>query len=69
MESPAEGFIKAILVETGETIPVNVPVLVLGDENETVEQAYVREARAVRESVGIVDVSTLGKIDVQGAEG
>ncbi|MGD1879251.1 MAG: sarcosine oxidase subunit alpha family protein [Kiloniellaceae bacterium] len=36
--------------------------------NETVEQAYVREARQVRESVGMVDVSTLGKIDVQGPD-
>ena len=35
---------------------------------ETLEQAYVREARAVRASVGIVDVSTLGKIDVQGPD-
>jgi heterotetrameric sarcosine oxidase alpha subunit len=36
--------------------------------HETLEQAYVREARAVRASVGIVDVSTLGKIDVQGPD-
>lgn len=35
---------------------------------ETLEQAYVREARAVRDSVGIADVSTLGKIDVQGPD-
>jgi sarcosine oxidase subunit alpha len=35
---------------------------------ETLEQAYVREARSVRASVGIVDVSTLGKIDVQGPD-
>jgi methylglutamate dehydrogenase subunit C len=35
---------------------------------ETIEQAYVREAKAVRESVGIVDVSTLGKIDIQGPD-
>jgi sarcosine oxidase subunit alpha len=35
---------------------------------ETLEQAYVREARAVRDSVGITDVSTLGKIDVQGPD-
>jgi methylglutamate dehydrogenase subunit C len=35
---------------------------------ETLEQAYVREARAVRTSVGITDVSTLGKIDVQGPD-
>lgn len=35
---------------------------------ETIEQAYVREAKAVRTSVGITDVSTLGKIDVQGPD-
>lgn len=36
--------------------------------DETLYDAYVREARAVRESVGIVDVTTLGKIDVQGPD-
>ncbi len=35
---------------------------------ETVGTAYVREAAGVRKSVGIVDVSTLGKIDVQGPD-
>ncbi len=35
---------------------------------ESVTDAYIRETRAVRESVGIVDVSTLGKIDVQGPD-
>ncbi|WP_164107518.1 hypothetical protein, partial [Serratia marcescens] len=35
--------------------------MIYGSHGETVEQAYVREARAVRQSVGIVDVSTLGK--------
>lgn len=38
------------------------------DAGETVEQAYIREARAVRGAVGIVDVSTLGKIAVQGPD-
>jgi len=37
-------------------------------KGETVEQAYIREATVVRKSVGIVDVSTLGKIDVQGPD-
>ena len=41
---------------------------IYGMPGETVEQAYVREARAVRERVGIVDVSTLGKIAVQGPD-
>ena len=35
---------------------------------ETLEEAYVREATAVRNSVGIVDVTSLGKIDVQGPD-
>lgn len=35
---------------------------------ESFEETYVREARLVRERVGIVDVSTLGKIDVVGPD-
>ena len=42
--------------------------MIYGRQGESVEQAYVREARAVRMGVGIVDVSTLGKIDVQGPD-
>ncbi|HEY9538187.1 MAG TPA: glycine cleavage T C-terminal barrel domain-containing protein, partial [Kiloniellaceae bacterium] len=41
---------------------------IYGRPGETVEQAYVREARQVRAAVGIADVSTLGKIDVQGPD-
>jgi methylglutamate dehydrogenase subunit C len=42
--------------------------MIYGKPGETIEQAYVREAKAVRESVGIADVSTLGKIDIQGPD-
>ena len=35
---------------------------------ETLEAAYVREARAVRNSAGVIDVTSLGKIDVQGPD-
>ncbi|MEX0956102.1 MAG: sarcosine oxidase subunit alpha family protein [Rhizobiaceae bacterium] len=41
---------------------------IYGLSGETLEQAYVREAKAVRQSVGMVDVSTLGKIAVQGPD-
>ena len=34
----------------------------------TAERAYVEEMRLVREAVGLSDVSTLGKIDVQGPD-
>jgi len=36
MESPAEGYVKHISVETGQTIAVGEVVLVLGEENEEV---------------------------------
>ncbi|GAA4115990.1 sarcosine oxidase subunit alpha family protein [Aminobacter aganoensis] len=42
--------------------------MIYGGPGETIEQAYVREARVTRETAGIVDVSTLGKIAVQGPD-
>ncbi|MBT7582743.1 MAG: FAD-dependent oxidoreductase, partial [Kordiimonadaceae bacterium] len=36
--------------------------------DETLTDAYIREATAVRNSVGIVDVTSLGKIDIQGPD-
>lgn len=37
-------------------------------DGETIDEAYVREAATVRETVGICDVSSLGKIAVQGPD-
>ena len=37
-------------------------------QNETIESAVKRECLAVRNSLGIMDASTLGKIDVQGKD-
>lgn len=42
--------------------------MIYGHAGETVEQAYVREVKATRNAAGIVDVSTLGKIAVQGPD-
>jgi sarcosine oxidase subunit alpha len=36
--------------------------------SETMAEAIDREVRAVRHSIGIVDISTLGKIDIQGRD-
>lgn len=36
--------------------------------NEDMHQAVQRESKAVRESAGILDASTLGKIDIQGTD-
>ncbi len=41
---------------------------IYGAPGETVEQAYIRETKATRSAAGIVDVSTLGKIMVQGPD-
>ena len=37
--------------------------------DEDMEAAVLRECRAARENVAVVDVSTLGKIDIQGPDG
>lgn len=37
-------------------------------ERESMAEAVARECRAVREGVGILDASTLGKIDIQGPD-
>ncbi|KXF82586.1 sarcosine oxidase subunit gamma family protein, partial [Enterovibrio coralii] len=36
--------------------------------SETMEESLARECKATRESVGILDASTLGKIDIQGKD-
>ncbi|MDH4238591.1 MAG: 2-oxo acid dehydrogenase subunit E2 [Phycisphaerae bacterium] len=41
MESPAEGFVKYILAETDQTLPVGAPLLVVGDKDEDVPQSFV----------------------------
>ncbi len=41
MESPAEGFVKHILVEVDQTLAVGEPLLILGDENEDVPQSFI----------------------------
>ncbi len=41
MESSTDGFVKAILVEAGETVPVEAPLMVLGDKDEEISQDYL----------------------------
>jgi len=46
MESPADGFVKHILVEVDETLAVGAPLLVLGDKDEEVPQSFVDSLKA-----------------------
>ena len=41
MESPADGFVKHILAETGQTLPVGTVILILADKDEEVPQSFV----------------------------
>jgi pyruvate dehydrogenase E2 component (dihydrolipoamide acetyltransferase) len=41
MESPADGFVKHILVNVDDTLPVGEPLIILGDKDEEVPQDFV----------------------------
>ncbi|MCJ7776973.1 MAG: 2-oxo acid dehydrogenase subunit E2 [Sedimentisphaerales bacterium] len=41
MESPQDGFVKHILAEPDETLPVGAPLMVLGDKDEEVSQSFL----------------------------
>ncbi len=41
VESPAEGFVKYILAEAGQTLPVGEVLLVLGEKDEEVAQSFI----------------------------
>jgi len=43
MESPVSGFVKYILAEANQTLPVGAPMMVLGDKDEQVPMGYIEE--------------------------
>jgi pyruvate dehydrogenase E2 component (dihydrolipoamide acetyltransferase) len=52
MEADAEGFVKAVLVEPGQTVPVQTPLLILGGQAEQLDSAYLAQvAEHVRGAV------------------
>jgi len=58
MHSPADGFVKHILVETGQTVLVDQPLLILGKaEEEVAPPAIERIARSVQKSADCTDTS------------
>jgi pyruvate dehydrogenase E2 component (dihydrolipoamide acetyltransferase) len=46
MESPAAGFVKAIVAQPGETVPVGGAVLVLGDKELNITDAMIASLKA-----------------------
>ena len=41
LESPADGFIKAIIAEAGRTVAVDAPLFVLGSKDEQVSKEFI----------------------------
>jgi pyruvate dehydrogenase E2 component (dihydrolipoamide acetyltransferase) len=46
VESPADGFVKHIIAEVGQTLLVGDPILLLGDKDEQVPQSLVDSLKA-----------------------
>src|SRR4030043_1419168 len=40
MESPADGFVKHILAQIDQTLPIGAPMVVLGEKDEEVPQSF-----------------------------
>jgi pyruvate dehydrogenase E2 component (dihydrolipoamide acetyltransferase) len=57
MESPADGFVKHILVETDQTLPVGAPVLVLGEKDEEVPQSFVDSLQGVAPAAAVAEAA------------
>ena len=57
MESEAEGFVKAVLVEAGQTVPVHTPLLILGEKDEQLDSAYLAQIASHVRAAVVVDPS------------
>ena len=57
MESEAEGFVKAVLVEAGQTVPVHTPLLILGEKDEALDSAYLGQIASHVRAAVMVDPS------------
>lgn len=71
MESPAGGFVKHIIVETDQTLPVGEVLLVLGEKDEEVPQSFVDSLKAgvpARQAPAAVPAAEPVKSQPQAAE-
>lgn len=68
VESPAEGFVKHILVEVGQTLPVGEPILVLGEKDEKVPQSFIDslKSQAVAPAVAAPAIAKVPTEDAAG---
>jgi pyruvate dehydrogenase E2 component (dihydrolipoamide acetyltransferase) len=45
LESPADGYVKQVLVTVGENCPIGTPLLILGNKDEKISDEYVRSLK------------------------
>lgn len=57
-DSPFEGYVKAILVQNGETLPVNAPILILGEKDETVDVSVYKGGQAAASAAPVAAAPT-----------
>jgi len=62
MESPADGFVKQILVRTGQTLPVGAPILILGDKDEEIPQNFIDSPKAGCAAPAAAEPQAVGKL-------
>lgn len=46
VESSADGVVRAMLIEVGQTVPVGSPLLILGTKDEVIPQTYIDALKA-----------------------
>lgn len=61
MESPAEGFVKAILAQQGQTLPVGEVLLIIGEENEKVNIDNIVSKKTTIAEVPVVEKSAVAQ--------
>lgn len=68
MESPADGFVKYILVKVNQTIPVGTPLLVLGDKDEKVSQSFLNSLKTAAAAPVKTDLSGVASAKTDAVE-
>jgi pyruvate dehydrogenase E2 component (dihydrolipoamide acetyltransferase) len=58
MESPQDGFVKHILTELDETLPVGAPLMVLGDKDEEVSQSFLDSLKSGSPAISSAGAAT-----------
>ncbi len=61
MESPDSGFVKAILVQEGQTVAVHEPLLILGDKDEQVPSSLADSIKKTRVSKSAEPITAAGE--------